>query len=66
MFDGPKLTDYKQQLKLVTLPTGTDGCRQYEQDALPKNSKYGLALILEETDNCSISKRVGFEKDAGL
>jgi hypothetical protein len=25
-----------------------------------------LALILEETDNCSISKRIGFEKDAGV
>lgn len=45
----------------MVLPTGTDGCRKYEESDFPKNSDYKLALLLEESNNCSLSKWVGNE-----
>lgn len=45
----------------MVLPTGTDGCRKYEESDFPKSSDYKLALLLEESNNCSLSKWVGNE-----
>lgn len=50
----------------MVLPTGTDGCRKYEENDFPKSKEYKLALLLEETENCNLSKRIGNEQDLGI
>lgn len=50
----------------MVLPTGTDGCRKYEENDFPKSSEYKLAILLEESNNCNLSKRIGNEQDLGI
>lgn len=64
MFEGINKSFYKQRVRLMTLPTGTDGCRKFvDFEADPKEK---VAILLEETDNCPISNRASYAYESNV
>lgn len=49
---------------MLTLPTGTDGCKKFTDFTVDENEK--TAILLEETDFCPISTRTSNCYDAGI
>ena len=49
---------------MLTLPTGTDGCKKFTDFLVDENEK--TAILLEETDFCSISTRASNCYDIGI
>ncbi len=62
MFEGHNKSFYKDKVRVLILPTGTDGCKKVTDLQLEKEEN--IAILLEETDFCPITTRVNNVKEA--